>query len=547
MTRDPQQFSKTTFDLAVIGGGIQGAAVAREAALRGLKVALVEARDFAAGTSSRSSKLIHGGLRYLEQLDFKLVGEARRERRRLLRLSPHLARPIPFILPIYEDDPYSRLKIRFGLALYDLLGNLGKNDRHRMVTAEEALRLVPALRPEGLRAAALYYDSCTDDARLTLENVLDAARHGAVVANHLAVRALETRGIDDEPRVVTAQIEDRLSGKCYSLEAHSWVNAAGPWVDQVRALVPGYDGSKTLRLTKGTHLIVPAVTGPYALLAAILPGDRVFLMVPWHGHALLGTTDTDFEGDPATVRPDRDDREYLLKAANRVFRNTLRPDDVIGSFAGLRALVRQEGRSPSGTTREYRFHKDPWAKNFISICGGKLTTARALGEKLVDEIQARVGASLANASGSAGSPHPSRRLPLPGGGTGPFDAFLKSATAEASREFALDASICERVVRTYGSRWREVLEPVRHDHRLRELLPGSPPVATAEVDFAIRQEMAMSPEDFLLRRSGLNWLACSALREAAPSVTAIFAERFAWSAERRAAALEEFCRLTAPT
>ncbi len=545
MKRDPEQFSKTTFDVAIIGGGIHGAATSREAALRGMKVALVEARDFSSGTSSRSSKLIHGGLRYLEQLDFKLVGEARRERRRLLRLSPHLARPVPFLLPIYEDDPYSRLKIRFGLAIYDLLGNLGKGDRHRMVKAEEALRLVPALRPEGLRAAAIYFDSRTDDARLTLENVLDAARHGAVVANHMAVRAFETHPLNGKPSVVAAEIEDCLSGKHHSLAARFWVNASGPWVDHIRALVPGYDGSKTVRLTKGAHLIVPAITGQYALLAAIIPGDRVFLMIPWHGHTLLGTTDTDFEGDPGTVRPDRDDQEYLLKAANRVFRDALKPESVVGCFAGLRALVHQEGRSPSGTTREYRFHKDPWAKNFISVCGGKLTTARALGEKLVDEIQARIGASLAGASGSAGSPHPSRRLPLPGGGTGPFEAFVKSATAEASREFALDASICERVVRTYGSRWREVLEPVRHDPRLRELLPGSPPLTTAELDFAIRQEMAMSPEDFLLRRSGLNWLACSALREAAPSVTAIFAERFAWSAERRAAALEELSRLSA--
>ncbi len=180
MKRDIEGLSKTAFDLGVIGGGVNGAATARDAALRGLKVALVEARDFASGTSSRSSKLIHGGLRYLEQLDFKLVHEARRERRLLLKLAPHLAWPVPFLLPIYKGDPYSPLKIRVGLSIYDLLGNLGRGDRHRMLSAQEALRAIPALRREGLRAAALYHDSETDDARLTLEYVLDAAEHGAV-------------------------------------------------------------------------------------------------------------------------------------------------------------------------------------------------------------------------------------------------------------------------------------------------------------------------------------------------------------------------------
>src|SRR5574337_1059680 len=179
MERNLQALSREKFDIVVIGGGIQGAATAREAALRGLKVALIEARDFAAGTSSRSSKLIHGGLRYLEQFDFKLVHESRRERRLLLELAPHLARPIPFVLPIYQGDPYSPLKIRVGLTIYDLLGNLGTQDRHRMLGRDEALRLIPALRAKGLRAAAIYYDSATDDARLTIEHTLHPADHGA--------------------------------------------------------------------------------------------------------------------------------------------------------------------------------------------------------------------------------------------------------------------------------------------------------------------------------------------------------------------------------
>jgi len=539
MTRNPEALSKTRFDLAVIGGGVQGAATAREATLRGLKVALVEARDFAAGTSSRSSKLIHGGLRYLEQFAFRLVHESRRERRLLQRLAPHLARPLPFLLPIYRGDPYYPLKIRVGLSIYDLLGNLGRDDRHRMLSAEEALGLFPALRGEGLLAGAVYNDSETDDARLTLEYVLDAAERGAVVANYTEVRALAASSSTDarQGEVVSAEAEDLLTGRRYEISARYWVNATGPWLDHVRALVPGFDGTRTLRLTKGTHLILPAVSPTHALFAAILPGDRVFLMLPWHGYSLLGTTDTDYEGDPASAQPDASDIEYLLRGVNRVLRQPFRADQVLGSFAGLRALVLEQGRSPSDVTREYRFHQDPRAGNFVSICGGKLTTARSLGENLVNQIVARLRISPPIGGLS------SREIPLPGGKTGPFELFVKSAAAEAARQFRLDAAMAERIVRTYGSRWPAVLAPIGGNPSLGETLPGSPALLAAEVEFAIRHEMAVRVEDFLLRRSGLNWAACT-LGEAAPAVAGIFARHFGWGAERRLAAVLDLSRCT---
>jgi glycerol-3-phosphate dehydrogenase len=538
MRRDLDPLSNQLFDIAIIGGGIHGATTAREAALRGLRVALLESRDFASGTSSRSSKLIHGGLRYLKQLDFKLVHEARRERRLLRELAPHLARPVPFVLPIYRGDPYSPLGIRIGLAIYDLSGNLGREDRYQMLSPDDALALLPGLRREGLRAAARYHDSETDDARLTLENVLDAAEHGAVVVNYTEVRALSVSapGGARGRSVLAAEAQDVLAGKRYEISARFWVNASGPWVDHVRSLLPGFDGSKTVRLTKGTHLIIPPVMGRYALLAAVVPGDRIFLMTPWHQHALLGTTDTDFEDEPESVRPDRADADYLLLAANRVLRQPLAWADVVGAFAGLRALVDEPGRTPSANTREYRLHRDRWAKNFVSICGGKLTTARALGEKLVEQILVELGTGPPRTSRD----RPSRRVPLPGGNTGPFDGFVKSAVGQAVQEFGLPTSVAERIVRTYGSRWRSVLEPIRGDKRLAEPLPGSPRLLRAEVDFAIRHEMAMNVEDFLLRRSGLNWLASATLGEAAPVVAQIFAARFGWSRQRQQAAVDAF-------
>jgi glycerol-3-phosphate dehydrogenase len=543
MTRNFEALCKTKFDLAIIGGGINGAATARDAALRGLKVVLVEARDFASGTSSRSSNLIHGGLRYLEQLEFKLVHEARRERRLLLKLAPHLAQPVPFLLPIYEGDPYSPLKIRLGLTVYDLLGNLGQKDRHRMLKPDEALRRIPALRSGGLRAAAVYFDSETDDARLTLENIIDAADHGATILNYTEISALSVSGgsAGHDPEVMTAEAVDRLSGRRHEIAARYWVNAAGPWVDHIRALLPSFDGSKTVRLTKGTHIILPPVSGPFAMFAAILPGKRIFVMAPWHGHALMGTTDTDFNGDPASVRPDRADIEYLLRALNRVLHRTLTTNDVVGSFAGLRALAIQPGRSPSANTREYRFHREARAKNFVSVCGGKLTTARSLGEKLVDEIVADLGLHKREL-GPTLLAHPTRQTPLPGGHTGVFDVFLNYGAWEAVRKFDIPYPIAERIVKTYGSRWAKVLEPILSDPALAQPLPGSPTLLAAEVDFAIRHEMATNVEDFLLRRSGQSWLAATFLRDAAPVVAGMFATHFGWSAERRHAEIEAFSK-----
>lgn len=538
LQRNLEALSGTKFDLAIVGGGINGAATAREAALRGLKVALIEAQDFASGTSSRSSKLIHGGLRYLDQFEFRLVREARRERRLLRELAPHLARPVPFLLPIYQEDPYSSLKIRLGLSIYDLLGNLGVRDRHQMLSRNEVLRRVPSLRAEGLCAGAVYHDSETDDARLTIENIVDAAAHGAIVTNYAQLRSftLRTKKTGGNPRVKSAEAEDLRTGKRFEVTSRFWVNATGPWVDHVRALLPGYDGSKTIRLTKGTHIVIPPVAGEFAMLAAILPGKRIFVMVPWNHHALLGTTDTDYTEEPDQVRPSREDVDYLLKAINRVLSKPLQISDVIGAYAGLRALAIQPGASPSENTREYRFHRDPWAENLISVCGGKLTTARSLGEKLVDLV-------VANLPGSSPAPwatHPTRKSPLPGGHTDNFEIYSKEAIADAVRLFDVPRVAAERIVRTYGTRWQEVLEPIRSDRRLAESLPGNAEFLGAEVVYAIENELALELEDFLLRRSGLNWYAAYALRQTVPAVAQIFAERLGWDRERQEASIRSF-------
>ncbi|HET7100828.1 MAG TPA: glycerol-3-phosphate dehydrogenase/oxidase, partial [Terriglobia bacterium] len=406
------------------------------------------------------------------------------------------------------------------------------------LSKEELLRRVPLLQPDGLRSGELYHDSMTDDARLTVENIVDAAAHGAVIANYAEILSFKLDGgkANGDHSVSSAELEDRRTGERFEISSRFWVNATGPWVDDVRALLPGYDGSRTVRLTKGTHIVIPPVAGDFAMFAAILPGKRIFVMMPWHRHGLLGTTDTDYDYDPGEVRPNAEDVEYLLGAVNRVLSKPLAMSDVIGAYAGLRALAIQPGASPSENTREYRFHQDPWAANLITVCGGKLTTARSLGEKLVDQV----AASLPGGSPAGWTEHPTRKAPLPGGHTDNFEGYFKHAVADAVRLFNVPRTAAERIARTYGTRWQQVLEPIRSDRKLAELLPGSAECLGAEVAFAIENEMALEMDDFLLRRSGLNWYAAYALREAVPRVAEIFAGRLGWNAERREAAIREF-------
>jgi glycerol-3-phosphate dehydrogenase len=257
-------------------------------------------------------------------------------------------------------------------------------------------------------------------------------------------------------------------------------------------------------------------------------------MLPWHGHALLRTTNTDFDGDPASVQPDQADIDCLLAAVNRVLNQPLTTCDVMGSFAGLRALAIEPGRSPSENTCEYRFREERGIKNFITICGGKLTTARALGEPMVDRISAELG------GGGASSSNVSRTAPLPGGNTGLFEEFVRKAGEQARKDFGVPVAAADRIVRTYGSRWIEVLNPIRHEPALAQPLAGNPALLAAEVVFAVRQEMAANADDVLLRRSGPNWLAACSLRDAASAVAQIFARELGWTADRQQASLGRF-------
>lgn len=374
------------FDLLVIGGGITGAGIARDAALRGLAVALVEQDDFAGGTSSRSSRLVHGGVRYLEHGFLHLVFEASRERRTLLRTAPTLVRPLRFTWPVYAGARIPRWKLRAGLLAYDALALFRNVGAHRGLSRDGVLREEPALEPTGLRGGAQYWDAGTDDSALTLANVLDARAHGAVVLNHAAVTSLTFDGA----RVNGAIVRDRIGGTTLRVGARHVVNAAGPWTDAIRQME---DPSATPAVlgTKGVHISVPARrVGNRAAVTMISAVDgRVMFCLPAGEQTVIGTTDTPTSARPDEVRATRADVEYLLQSANVFFPGArLGPRDVIAAWAGIRPLVASKASDPASMSREHRITTGK--SGMIAISGGKLTTYRLIAEQVVDLVVRRL-------------------------------------------------------------------------------------------------------------------------------------------------------------
>ncbi|MBI4821070.1 MAG: glycerol-3-phosphate dehydrogenase [Deltaproteobacteria bacterium] len=515
-------------DLVIIGGGINGAGIAHDAALRGLKVLLLEQRDLGFGTSSRSSKLIHGGLRYLEHYQFKLVFEGTNERAVLRKMAPHLVAPLLFALPVYESDRHPLWKIDVGLWMYDGLSLFKTEHRHTTFRSpKRMLEREPLLNPKGLTGGIIYYDCITDDARLVLENALAARRLGAHVFTRARVVQIDGTHGKSDARVV---FEDTLTGARTEVMAKGVVNATGAWTDRTRHLA--HVESSVIRATKGVHVVVRkenlAVRQAVAMLA---PQDgRVIFAIPWNDRTVLGTTDTDETSDPASPRVTAADVDYLLFAANALFPSAdLMPSDVISAWVGLRPLIRPDEtlESASDVPREHRVYRDG---RLVSVAGGKLTTYRKMAEEVVDAAVEVIGARCADPSTK------SVRLP---GAVG-LDESPADFAVRLESEAQLQKDVAWRLAHVYGSRAREVLARAKDRRSLLERVCKDRDVIWAEVAFAVEEDAALSVDDVLVRRTSLALTAEDRAEGAAERVADLIAERLGHSPRARKEGLDEF-------
>jgi glycerol-3-phosphate dehydrogenase len=529
---DLERLRDHEYDLVVVGGGIVGAGVARDATLRGMRVALLDKGDFSGGTSCRSSKLIHGGLRYLEHGELGLVFESVSERTLLTdRLASHLVRPLPFIAPVYHETRPGLFVMDVGLWLYDGLSRFRSPKLHRTYRAGPLHRLEPLLRTEGLRGGIVYYDCMTDDTRLGLENVLDAATLGATCLNYVAAEGFQRKG----DRVAAVMARDLETGVRIEVRTKAVVVAAGPWADTVLGLpgAPARAGARLLRPTKGVHIVVDAARVPLNhAIAARAPSDgRVFFFIPWGERVMIGTTDTEFAGTPDDVEADAADVRYLLDAANHYLPSAhLTAADVLTTFAGLRPLVAPQTpdpQSPSDVSREHTLLVP--LPGFLVIAGGKYTTYRRMAAEVVDRVERELHWSASTLRGTGES---TEQRPLPGAASLPPDP-------SDLMERGVPAVVAQRMVRVYGALADQVAERLLGSPQV-PLVDAELGVSIAEIDYAVTVERARTLLDVLSRRTLLYLRGRDQALGAAERVAERCAVWLGWDEARRAGEVERY-------
>ncbi|MDQ3810774.1 MAG: glycerol-3-phosphate dehydrogenase/oxidase, partial [Chloroflexota bacterium] len=486
------RLDSTAFDALVVGGGIVGTGIARDLTLRGLRVALVEQRDLASGTSSRPTRLIHGGLRYLEILDFGLVRTDMREREVLLRLAPHLVQPLPFLTPMYDRGVLYRAKLQAGMQLYDALSYDKSLPTRQWLNRRQVLRAEPGLNASDLQGAWQFYDGQVSLVeRLVIENALDAAGEGAVIATHAPATGFLR---DPAGAVVGARVRDTLGHREVDVRARLTINATGPWLDLTSASLRS-GARPLLRLTKGVHLVTPAATRHAHVLFAPRDG-RLFFVIPWLGYSLVGTTDTDYQGDPARASATQEDIEYLLDQAHHFFPSA--PfQHILYTYAGVRALVRVAAVKEGKVSRKHALHdhgRRDGVAGIVSVVGGKITGYRAIAEEVGRLVARRLGQ--VEDRGSI-----TQQRPLPGGKLANLEDYVELSVWPRAQRLGLGRDQARHLGCVYGSLAPEVLALAEQDPRLTQRVCASQPSIAAELARAVADEWAVSIGDVLLRRT----------------------------------------------
>ncbi len=533
------QLASNHFDVLVIGGGITGAGVALDAAARGYQVALVEKADFASGTSSKSTKLIHGGIRYLPNFDFALVHEALVERGILLQIAPFLVYPVAFVLPIYEGErhpvgiPFTtpggiglNMLLNTGLWLYDRLAGKRSVNNHRRVSHEAVLKLAPALVSKGLKESFVYYDAQTNDARLTMTLIRTATQHGAIITNYTEVTSFMT----EAGKICGARIRDNLTGQEVVVQARHIVNATGVFSEQVEALT-GTEPQIHIEPSKGVHLVLSREDVKLGDTAIVLPeteDKRILFLVPWESRAIFGTTDTG-TGDLDHPTATQEDIAYLLKYLNRYLSVHLTEDNIVSSYVGYRPLLRprQKGLSTAKLSRTHAVLQSP--SGLVSIVGGKLTTYRRMAQDTVDVLSRRDGLARI---------HPTQTLPLQGSAGWPG---IQSELERKKVALGLTSQTIHHLGRSYGSEANALLRLIESDASLATLLIDDLPYIWAEVCYACRYEMAMTPYDVLARRTSITLQDRKRGLGIVDEVATLMAKEHHWSATQQQSLVDAYC------
>nr|WP_244864975.1 FAD-dependent oxidoreductase [Xylanibacillus composti] len=527
------RMEQTVFDVLIIGGGITGAGIALDAQSRGLATALIDMQDFGAGTSSRSTKLVHGGLRYLKQLEFGLVAEVGKERAIVHENGPHVTKPEWMLLPVYKNGTYGRLATSLGLRMYDFLAGVRREERRRMLSAAETLEREPLLRRDGLLGGGYYAEYRTDDARLTLEVLKAAVQRGCYAANYVKA----TGFLYENGRAVGIRAEDQLTGRKYEWKARKLINAAGPWVDTLREMDRSKTG-KRLLLTKGVHLVFDRRRFPLRQAVYFdVPDGRMAFAIPRADKTYVGTTDTVYSGELTHPRMTAEDRDYLLRAVRAMFPElALTAADVESSWAGLRPLIQETGKGPSDISRKDEIWRSP--SGLVTIAGGKLTGYRKMAEavvdQLADEIKKETGVKLAACQ--------TRRMPISGGevgGAAHFPAYVRDMT-ELGKRFGFTEMQAERLAQQFGSNAEQVFRcGASVADAGKAELRGLPLEWLASLLYSMQEELAMTCSDFFIRRVGALYFDLQAVYRYQDAVAAIMAEWYGWSDGEKKRQLEE--------
>ncbi|MFC5590172.1 glycerol-3-phosphate dehydrogenase/oxidase [Sporosarcina soli] len=517
-----EKMGTESFDLLIVGGGITGAGIALDAVTRGMKVALVEMQDFASGTSSRSTKLVHGGLRYLKQFEIKEVAELGKERAIVYENGPHVTTPEWMLLPFHKGGTFGKLSTSLGLRVYDFLAGVKKSERRTMLSVEETIRKVPIVKKDGLQGGGLYVEYRTDDARLTIEVIKAAAENGAIITNYAKA---EHFLYNEEKQMIGAEITDVLTGKKTSLRAKKIVNATGPWVDDVRE-IDGSKKGKHLILSKGVHLVFDQSVFP--LQQAVYfdtPDKRMVFAIPRDGKTYVGTTDTFYDGNRVTIDITTEDRAYILDAIRYMF-----PDlriveaDIESSWAGIRPLIHEEGKNPSEISRKDEIWESE--NGLLTIAGGKLTGYRKMAEMVVDKVVNDLNNKGEGKFGFSVTKH----FPISGGdigGSSRLEQFLEVKGKEAVH-LGLDEEQGRKLAKMYGSNVDAVF------NYLQDGKTSIPRVLAAQLMYAIHHEMAVKPVDFFSRRTGALLFDIATVTAWKEPVIAEMANLFGWNETEQA-------------